>query len=178
MINDPNATPEQHAAAAVESSEASIRRDHIKHEASVKSIGVLYYLGAGLLIIAGILAFVSEEDESLITKVLVGFVLLGLGLLQLCVGWGLRRLRSWSRIPTIILSAIGLLAFPIGTLIHGYIMYLVVCKKGAVVFSDEYKSVIEATPDIRYKTSIVVWILLGILIAIVGLGLIAALLSN
>jgi hypothetical protein len=55
----------------------------------------------------------------------------------------------------------------------------VLSRKGVVVFSDEYKAVIEATPEIRYKTSIVVWIFLAILLIVVlGLALIGVLLSN
>ena len=179
MIDNQNTAPEQEVgSAAVESSAESIRRAHIKHEASVKSIGILYYLGACFLIGAGIVGFMSEEEGAFISKALTVIILLGLGIFQCYVGWGLRRLRRWSRIPTIILSSIGLIGFPIGTLINGYILYLVLCRKGVVVLSDEYKSIIEATPDIRYKTSIVIWIFVGILISLIVLGIIAALLSS
>ena len=34
-----------------------IRREHIKHEASVKSIGVLYYIGGVIGFIAGVISF-------------------------------------------------------------------------------------------------------------------------
>ena len=75
----------------------------------------------------------------------------------------------------IVLSAIGLLGFPIGTLISAYFLYLLVSEKGKVVFSDEYKEVIRKTPHIRYKTSIVVWIFLGLLLLLIGLGLVGLL---
>jgi hypothetical protein len=47
-----------------------------------------------------------------------------------------------------VLSGIGLLGFPIGTLINGYILYLFLSKKGRTVFAPEYQEVIEATPHV------------------------------
>ena len=100
------------------------------------------------------------------------FALLGAG--QIWVGTGLRRLRRWARIPTGILSGLGLLGFPLGTVINAYILYLIFSQKGKMVFSDEYQAVIEQTPHIKYRTSIVVWILLGLVLALMALGIIMA----
>lgn len=89
-----------------------------------------------------------------------------------------RKLKSWARIPTAILSGIGLLGFPVGTLINGYILYLVFSRKGVTVFSDDYKRVIAETPHIKYRTSIVVWIILGWLVALILFGVFAAVFSG
>ena len=51
-------------------------------------------------------------------------------------------------------------------------------KKGNVVFSDEYQHVIEQTPHIVYKTSIIAWIFLFLLIALIGFGLVAAVVTG
>jgi hypothetical protein len=139
-----------------------IRKNHIHHESSVRSIGIFYYLNAVLLIIPVILCIVLPSKDPLFVKILACTILIGVGIFQFCIGRGLRTLHKWSRIPTIILSIIGLLAFPLGTLVSAYFLYLVVCEKGKTVFSDEYKSVIKATPHIRYGISIVVWIFLGL----------------
>jgi hypothetical protein len=147
-----------------------IRKEHIKHEASVKSVGLLYFLAAALMLLVGIFSAVSGQGEG----ILIGLILLVLGAAQVWVGIGLRGLKAWARIPTAILSGLGLLGFPIGTLINGYILYLVLSAKGKTVFSDEYQRVIEQTPHIKYRTSIVVWILLGLLLLLVGAGLVAA----
>lgn len=146
-----------------------IRQDHIKHEASIKSVGILYFLGAALVILAGTTGLMTRQGEG----IGVGVILLCLGILQICVGVGVRQLKSWARIPTAVLSGIGLLMFPLGTLINGYILYLVLCQKGRTVFSDDYKRTIERTPHIKYKTSIVVWIFLGLLLLLLGLGSLA-----
>ena len=90
------------------------------------------------------------------------------GILQLFAGWGVRGLRRWGRILGCILSALGLLGFPIGTLINAYILYLFLSKKGRTIFAPEYQDVIAATPDVKYRTSIVVWIVLGLLVILVA----------
>lgn len=101
-----------------------------------------------------------------------------LSMLQFCVGTGIRQLKKWVKLPVGILSGIGLFGFPIGTLINAYILYLVFGKKGAVVFSKEYQHIIAATPQIKYRTSIVDWIFVGILVFMILIGLTAAFLSR
>ncbi|MCP5487795.1 MAG: hypothetical protein H7A43_04020 [Verrucomicrobia bacterium] len=155
-----------------------MRRSHIKHEASVRSVGVLYYLGALFIIIAGIAGVLTDTESTMVVRIVVAAALIGLGVFQFWVGTGLRELKAWARVPTGILSGIGLLGFPIGTLINGYILFLVFSKKGTVVFSPEYKDAIAATPEVKYKTSIIVWIFVGLLILVLGLGLLASLLSR
>jgi hypothetical protein len=137
----------------------AIRRAHIGHEASIKAVGILYYLG-GVVIMVGAVASMQANP----------FPALGLfavGVAQLFAGWGVRGLRPWGRIVGCVLSALGLLGFPIGTLINAYILYLFLSKKGRTIFAPEYQDVIAATPDVKYKTSIVVWIVLALLVALV-----------
>ena len=68
---------------------------------------------------------------------------------------------------SIILSALGLLAFPIGTIINLIILIILGSKKNRVVFSQDYQAIIAATPHVKYKTSKIVWIALGIFVLIV-----------
>ena len=83
-------------------------------------------------------------------------------------------MKKSARVPTGILSGIGLLGFPLGTIINGYILYLVFSQKGTTVFSDEYHAVIAQTPHIKYRTSIVVWILVGLVLLLIAIGIVAA----
>ena len=65
----------------------------------------------------------------------------------------------------------GLLGFPIGTIISGYILYLMLSKKGRRVYSAEYQGVIAATPQIRYRSTILIWFfLILILLVVIALG--------
>jgi hypothetical protein len=169
MNENPSYNPVQPLNPAAE----EIRSKHLNHEASVKSIGVLYFIGAFLVILAsfGILLDPKTPPGGKVAAISI----VGLGVFQFWVGKEIRALKSWVRVPVGVLSGIGLVAFPLGTVINGYILYLVFCKKGSTVFSPEYQQVIAATPYIKYKTHIIVWILLAILIGAFVLGLLAAL---
>lgn len=168
------------AAGRADSTAEQVRKAHISHEASIKSIGVLYLLGGILLIVISMVIVVTSvgsgrETVNLVAAVL-GVVYLGLGSLQLATAFGLRKLAPWSRWISVVFSSIGLIGFPIGTLISAYFLYLLLSQKGTMVFSDEYKAIINATPHVKYKTSIVVWILLFILLAFIALAIGSALL--
>jgi hypothetical protein len=147
----------------------AIRRAHINHEASIKAVGFLYYLGGVLLTVGGVASLPGVQGG--VSRPAIALLLIIVGIGQLFAGWGVRALRSWARIVGCVLSGIGLLAFPIGTLINAYILYLFLSKKGRTIFSSGYQDVITATPHVKYRTSIVVWIFLAL---IVGLILFAA----
>lgn len=155
----------------------SIRQAHIKTEATVKSVGTLYYLGFFVLIASGVATLMAnssaapEADSGVNLILSAAFIVIGV--LQGVLAYGLRRLRSWSRWPTVVLSFIGLLAFPMGTLISALILSNTLGAKARMVFSEDYQRIIAATPQVKYKTSKVVVVLLVILVIIL-IGVIAA----
>lgn len=162
----------------------AIRNTYLKHEASVQAVGSLYLLGAVLLTLGGALALIglttasgaaAKEDPA--APQIVAALFIGLGLLQLRVGLWLRKLNPKARTPATVLSAIGLLGFPIGTLINAYVLYLLRSKKGEMVLSPYYQGVITATPHIKYKTPVIVWVLLGLLVVFLILAISAAAVS-
>lgn len=102
--------------------------------------------------------------EALIPALVMTLVLAALAALYYCIGMGLRRLDPKVRTVSMIMTGFGLLGFPIGTLISGYILYLLASEKGKEVLSVEYQGIVAATPHIKYRTSIVVWILVGLLV--------------
>ena len=169
-MEDPYASPQtvETAAAPEPDSPEAIRKKHLNHEASVKSIGLLYMLGGILLLLstAGTLAPLVVNGSATWQQIALpaGIAVLSLG--YLVCGFGIRGLKPWTKIPVSFLAAIGLLGFPIGTLISAYILYLILSKKGAMVLSPAYKEIIRATPHIRYRTSIWIWILLALFIAL------------
>jgi hypothetical protein len=155
------------------------RNQHIKHEASLKSVGILYYLGGAALFFAGLATIPAALSSNAKPEALVAsmiFVLLGV--LQVWTGAALRKFRSWARVVAGVLSGIGLLGFPIGTIINAYILYLLFSQKGKTVFSPEYQQVIQQTPHIKYKTSIIVWIFLGIIVLVLLLAVGSAIFSS
>ncbi len=175
MSANPYAAPQANIE-PVDSQQEAIRKEHLNTEASIKAVGSLYFLNCIFLAVAGVMQIVALKPGNLTYA--LGFLLsffamatvLGFG------GVGLRGLKGWGRIIGTIGGVIGLIGFPIGTLISGYILYLLWGKKGRVVFSPAYRDVIAATPHIKYKTSIVVWIILGLLVLLVAFAFIAPLL--
>lgn len=164
---------------------AEIRRAHIKHEASIKSIGLLYGLGTIVLTISAFSIIVSAVDQfarsggaadvgGWVATLATGIVFILLATMLGTAAYGIRGLKPWARIVAIILSAIGLLAIPIGTILSAYILYLLLSKKGSMIFSPQYKEIIAATPEVKYKTSIIVWIVLGLFLLLIVAGLLFA----
>ncbi len=169
-VFNPYAAPQADLTQPVPLNVEATRRHLLKHEASVRSVGILYFLGGIGLVLSGVSLFAVAAPEPLIAV-----VLFALGILQLWLAVGLRKLKRVVRIPTMILAAIGLIGFPVGTIISAYILYLLGCQKGVQVFSDEYAEVIAATPHIKYRSSKLVIGLVVLLVALIVIGLIAAL---
>ena len=149
----PGANPEAEA----------IRRAHISTEASIKAVGVLYYLGGAFFLLVAILPLFSVRQPPSFG---ITLILFALGAAQIAGGWALRALVPWGRIVACIFSVLGLLAFPIGTVINAYILYLLWSKKGSQIFRSEYPAVIAAAPHVKYRTPIASWIVLALFLAL------------
>jgi hypothetical protein len=186
-VGNPYAPPQDMSPATVMGDAEQIRQAHLSHEASVKSIGLLYMLGAIILVPVGIVMFGAaflgdslsfDGMESRVVTAVVGLIYVGIGLLQGFTALGLRSFQPWARIASIVLSAIGLLGVPIGTLISIYFLYLLLCKKGQYLFTPEYRQIIASTPHMKYRTSLAAWILLGLVILLIIVLIIAAIVSG
>ena len=170
METSPYAPPVSTAAPEISSTldAEAIRREHIKHEASVKSLGSLYYIGFAISLLMAIgvacslLLGKSNGEAGQSWGAFAGWSVFSM--IQFLVGKGLRGLKRDARGVAGIFAAIGVIGFPVGTLISAYLLYLLFSQKGAMVFSPAYKQVIAETPHIRNKTSVVVWVLLGIVL--------------
>ena len=182
MTENPYEAPQTFDAPPTQINDAEVvRRAHISTEASIKSVGILYYLGGCALVIASIVtiwSFAKAEGIGNLGEQVSSGIFLALGIVQFIVGAAIRKFKPWSKIAIGILSGIGLLGFPIGTLINGYILILTFGKKGRMVFSQPYQEIIAATPHVKYKTSKVVWIVLGLVIAVIAIGIAAILLGS
>jgi hypothetical protein len=152
----------------------ALRKQYLNHEASIRSLGTLYYLGAAFGLIGGVVALLGVRGQPPAFRLILGPIMILLSVLYWKIGGWLRDLDVRGRVPATILACIGLLGFPIGTLISAYILYILNSKKAAVVFSDEYFLIVEATPEIKYKTSWLV-IVLVVLVCILLFFLLIAL---
>ncbi len=169
------------APAAGPDAAVAVREAHLRHEVQLKSVGLLYYLG-GLGLAAAALALVLaaiDRKEGLpaptAAMLLPLLVYLAFGAGAFVVGYGFRRLRTWVKIPGTVFSVLGLINFPVGTLINGWILYLIHCQKGRTVLGPDYRRIIEATPQVKYRRGVGEWIVLGLLVALLlGLGVLLA----
>ncbi len=155
-----------------------IREEHISHEASVRSIGVLYYIGAAVLLFTSlfqIFLMIQRPDGDI---VVITVIFLGLSALYFWMGSAMRALKAKVRHVAGVFAVIGLLGFPLGTLINGYILYLLYSKKGQMVFSEEYQEIRQATPHIKYKTSMIVWLLLILVIVFIAAAILLPMLKG
>lgn len=171
--------PPRAAALIEESSPEAIRRAHIGHETSVKAVGGLYALLGGLMLLPVFIGMLetltrASRGNDFVTLALV--LLLGAGALVL--GASTRRLKPWARIAMAVVS--GLLAavtllsvvFP---LLNVYVLWLMLSAKGRMVFSPAYQQIIELTPDVRPRTSVITWMLFCLVMLFV-IAVLAALL--
>lgn len=189
--DNPFASPLEQAqpVSGYETEEESVRRQYLNHEASIRSVGLLFIIfgilgcvGAAFYLLPAIaIFFVAEPLEALAVVAIVCAFAIPIGALsafQLWTGVKLRQLKPVARIPAIVLSAIGLLAIPIGTLISAYFLWLVASDKGGYVLSEQYADIRRATPHIKYKTSLIVWILLGLVLLLLVVGCLGSLVTS
>jgi hypothetical protein len=178
MEQNPYAPPaapiEFHSQASAEAE--SVRKEHLRTERSIKVAGTLFVLGA-LVMAAVALGRMTNTggDSSLLA---VALVVLLLGVFQGAVGIGLVRLQSWARIPGIFICCLGLLAFPIGTIINLVILVSLAGKKAGRVMSADYHEIIAQTPHLKPRASKAAIILLIILLVILALIVLFAVLPN
>ena len=174
-----------------------VRREYLGHEASVKSVGILYYFSAACVAVASVMSFASLHIIASSMAAAVGAFLFVLSAALGIVGYGLQKLESWVRIPVALLGGLGIMGAinslmhppanaspgsPVGTMIgmaiNIYIIQLVWSAKGKFVCSEEYRTIIAETPHIKYRTPLIIKILGGLLLFIIGLGILALLLSG
>ena len=147
------------------------RNKHIKTETTIRSLGMFYLIGAWVCVAMVVLMLLMlvpaavtspAGDRPLLLGMVFGFVLV-YGLitwLNFWVGRGLRAFRRGPRMFVLVTSWIGLIGFPIGTVISILLLLLLLGEKGKRVFEADYPSVIAATPHIRYRTPLWIWIVL------------------
>ncbi len=119
----------------------------------VKIIAVLFLVAGTLMLVgglfsslfAGLLASVvgasGEEGAGFAAAVLgLGGIALMVALVLFSIpsficAWGLLRLRGWARVLAIILGAISLLKFPLGTLFGVYVLVVMFRKDTEAIFA-------------------------------------------
>lgn len=148
----------------------ALRRKFLSHEASVKTIGLVCAIGGFCFSLAWGALLVIPSPLTLDTgSVLLISLAVAVGVLVIIAGFGMRTLRPWGRIAGSVVVLPGLLGFPYATILVIYILYLLLSRKGKMVFSDEYREIMAQTPHIRARSSVFAWIILLAIILLFGL---------
>ena len=103
--------------------------------------GALKLLGAccGVAAIAGGGLISGDETAILatgITAAVVGVILVLFGALDLVAGLGLLKYKQWARILTLILAVLKLFAFPVGTALGVYTLWVLLSSETELLFSN------------------------------------------
>ena len=158
---------------AATAEDVALREAHLRHERQIRSIGSLYVCAAIMLVsvpIAMALLGPRSAPDGLQLRWLLPFAA-PIAAALFVLGLGFRRLQPWVRIPGGLISAVGLVLFPFGTVIHAWILWLMFGPSGRVVLSPSYQAVIAATPNAKPKLH-----LADRIATVIGLALLLALL--
>ena len=143
----------------------NLREENLRHETAITLVGMLYYVAAGMLIAAAITSLAMTKGTAAAVRFasMLGLLAAGFGF----SGYLLRRLDMRARYAASMMAVLGMLAVPIGTILNGYVLWLVHSKKGRVVISPEYREVVAKTPQIKCRATNA---MLGLGIALVGVA--------
>src|SRR5262245_8108887 len=179
----------------------AIRKAHLAHEASIKSIGALHYFGVFFSVL-GVLAFATvglgaDSGMAAIGAALATVFYLGIGALNAALGYGLRSFQSWARwtevafnslgfafVVLITVGAIVVRVWPVVAiylffvLIQSCVLYLLLSRKASVIFSSRYKEIVERTPYLKYRTSALVKIAVIIFVAFLVFAVISTVITS
>ena len=158
----------------IESEAQRVRHQYIGHESAVRSIAFLFYL-ASLVCTAALLFLPFDLFRSgpsyRVVDLALFLMLIGVAIGTFWLGHGIARLKQKVLLPVGILSTVGLLGVPFGTLISALVLYLVFGKKGRFVFSEEYLDIVQQTPHVRCRTPLIAWLVFAALSVAIAVGI-------
>jgi hypothetical protein len=121
-------------------------------EGHVKALGIIYLVFGALGLLAALafllffgglagVATTQGGEEGAVGGLALGaiggflFVVIGvMSLPSILAGWGLLNFKEWARILAIVLSALNLFGFPIGTILGAYGLWVLLNQQTAPLF--------------------------------------------
>jgi len=120
-----------------------VRSRFILYEVKVIAVGWFYYFLATFLLslVAGILLLVDfsqkEGTEFLIILLSISSVLFYI------IGYGMRKLLEWARLPSLLAAIVGMFFFPFGTIAGIYCFLLLRKSIAKEMFSERYRKLLD-----------------------------------
>ncbi len=105
--------------------------------------GALWLIGALAIVVLAALPVVLAVDDPVGLGVTLAVLCFGMivsgafGIARLVVGFGLLRMQSWARWAAVVLAALGLGGFPIGTAIGVLILIYLLGDEGRAAFEQQ-----------------------------------------
>ena len=172
----------------IPTNEEAQRRQHMNREVATRSIGyVCFVFAMGLFLSAFIiLSFATTKGaNTTFARVLPGFIALAGGFGLIFLGFGTLKLRRWSTCVIGLLAASCLVASPVSFLVGklsfaemalsttlcAYFAWLSFSRKGRFLTTDDYCTIVRATPHITAHLRYAVYVLVYLLLAIAFLAL-------
>ncbi len=158
----------------------ALRQRHLMWEKCIRSIGVLFYLPAILLIHRGALILTGNAPGA---PKPAGLFLAAFGVAFVLAGYGFRKLDPAFRYRGGILAGISLIIFavpqfgiffPAGIAICAYVLFLIFGPPGRKVYAADYQRAIIATPEIKAKPPVIVWVAFAALLVFTALTILQA----
>ncbi len=143
---NPYAPPTADLDPPVTGTSISARASMLKYEVAIRSEGTVFLFGGLILFAVGsiILSFHRHYWIG-------GLAALAVAAVAFWVDYGLQRLRGSARTVGMILAGIGLIGFPVITLVSLRILFVLGNKASRAVFTPDYARIIAATPHINHK---------------------------
>lgn len=108
-----------------------IRREHLVAETRIRSVSLLYVLGGAtgalgvgtvvVVFVVGLLGGDRARSIGVGEVIIVGLGMGGVYAVILATGMAMRRFQSWARWSAVVWAGLGLLAFPLGTLVSSLV---------------------------------------------------------
>ncbi len=129
---------------------SAVRAAHLHHETTVLMMGRLYYVAAACLLITAITIVVMRQNgEGLRIASFFGMLAAG----HAFAANMLLKLDARARFSASVMALVGLFAIPIGTILCGYLLYLVHSAKGRMILSPEYRDIVAKTPEFKCRVT-------------------------
>jgi hypothetical protein len=102
--------------------------------------GLMVLIGAFVFVLLAGIGLASGEGEAFavlgVVATAVGGLLAALGLPGIAAGYGMLKRKNWGRIVGIIIAALNLFSFPVGTALGAYILFVLLQSSAEQYFAN------------------------------------------
>jgi len=125
------------------------RAVYIGRETAIRALGSVLIMIGLCFVGSSLFEMHTAEPFQEGYYIIVVFIRVILGLVLIVVGIGLDSLKTWGRIVAGILSGLGLMVFPGGTVFSAFVLFLLCGERARFVFSQGFREIIAQTQSVN-----------------------------